>query len=167
MGAMIVLIALLGVFPVQNASPQGVERGVHKQGTLELMNNGAVDIDEGRAWTTHCVDCRFQPEPKTKFAGADFWFQVVLGKREYLHPENGAMLASADNKGAGYSGCAAAAYSAKKLRLDTFPAGAAICVRTDAGRYAEIRVESFDAKTTRLSLTYITWEKEGEGKSPG
>ncbi len=160
---MIALIALLGVGGSQNTATQGADRAVHKQGTVELMSNGAVDIDEGRAWTTHCEDCKFQPEPKTKFKDADFWFQALLGKRQYLHPENGAMLARTDNKGAGYSGCVAATYSAKTLRLDTLAAGAAICVRTDVGRYAEIRVESFDAKTTRLSLTYISWEKDGEG----
>jgi hypothetical protein len=138
--------------------PQGSTHTIHKQGNFDLISYQAIDIDEGDSWVDACADCEEQPL-LTSFKGSDFMFQVV-GKRQYLHPQHKARLASGITRGTAYEGCARATYAKGKLRIDTLPPKSVICVITDKGRFSEVTIGDYDPQIKRLSFFYITWEKE-------
>jgi hypothetical protein len=125
-----------------------------------------LDLDgEGTYWVQVCFDCDEPQHLTTSYKGSDFMFQVV-GKRQYFHPQHKAKFATGIPSGTGYAGCAGASYKKGMIRIDNLQPNTVVCVLTDKGRYSEIRVENYDPKLQRLSISYITWEKEGPSNSP-
>lgn len=171
----VAICALVGIAAMQDATPP-----VHKQGKMEVPHYWAADFDTGRvgyAGKSYIIDSENDvvfmdggedPPPiyLTSFKGSDFWFEP--GARQYLRPQHGAMFSKQIVSDAAYSTCAVTAYSKNRVRVDNLPAGSLICIRTSAGRYANIQVNGYDRESYRLKLTYITWEKtnsSGTGKS--
>jgi hypothetical protein len=144
----------------------GLSRGqadsvrVHKQGTVDITDMHAVDIDEGASWTRVEVDGPPPVIPElTSFKGSDFMFMVV-GKKFYLVLQHKAQAAIGIPAGKGYAGCAAATFVKGKVRIDNLPSTTVICIHTDQGRFAEIRVEKYEPEYKNLAFSYTTWEKE-------
>lgn len=137
----------------------GASGSVHKQGKLDIDADCSVDLDKG---ARDCMvtldgdgtDPRIHPHGKAY----DFWLQRN-GKALHLIPQHGAALAIGDLKEAGFQGCALAQYAKGKIRIDDLPRGTHICVRTNEGRYAEMRLEESGLRSDRVAVTYVTWEK--------
>jgi hypothetical protein len=132
---------------------------VRKQGKLDIHEYCSVDLDVGASVCNVIVDGD-GTEPPTHPRGKayDLWLQRN-GKALYFVPQNGAVLAIGDLKEAGFQGCGVAQYAKGKIRIDDLPRGTHICVRTNEGRYAEMRLEDADLRRGRVVVKYITWEK--------
>ncbi len=153
----VIILFLLSGLPWGQA---GAER-VHKKGSISVENWRAFDLDEGASSSEKCIDCDYSGLEPAGFIGSDFWFEA-FGKRRYLHSQHKARFSKGIATNAGYAGCAAATYVRGRVRVDDLPTGATFCMRTNEGRYAEIRIESYDAKAKILKFLFTTWEKEKE-----
>ena len=153
----IAVIALLGLGAQQDAPPQ-----IHKQGKMEFPNACTVDLDEGKTdfGNTLFLDGEYElPIPADRsFKGSDFWFEA--GKRRFFRPEHGALFSKNAFSAASYADCALATYSKGAIRIDKLPIDSQICVRTSEGRYASIQIKGYESSSTRISFTYIVWEKQ-------
>lgn len=91
------------------------------------------------------------------------YFRVQPGassSRLCFHLRNGAEFAKGTMNEAGLSGCMAAPYAKGRLRVDGVPVGLHICVHTNQGRYAELRIdEAVRAGADHVLLSYTTWER--------
>jgi hypothetical protein len=137
---------------------------VHNQGATEIYNNSGIDIDEGKlagVTTTICADSECPPITTPGFKGSDFWFHMAWN-RGYLSPQHGARFSKASVTSPGYAGCSTAKYVRGRVRVDSLPDNSAICMRTSEGRFAEIRIETYEAKAKSLKFSFTTWEKESE-----
>jgi hypothetical protein len=163
----ITICALLGIVALQDTTPP-----IHKQGKLEFPIGCAVDIDEGHVGfggksgvdgdgsdTVFIQDgAHDSPLPSNgDFPGSDFWFEG--GKRRFLHPQHGTKFSVGTVTEEGYAGCTKSVFTNHVLRVDDLKPGAQICVRTSDARYASIHITEYDSQTTRMHLTYTTWEK--------
>lgn len=91
--------------------------------------------------------------------GADIWFQAVTSSKRYLKPRNGAKMAVGDRSNRGYAGCSVASYSAQRVKLNQFPVGSYICMKTSAGRISQFRVNAITGGAVKkLKLGYTTWQ---------
>jgi len=137
----------------------GGSGSVHRQGKLEIHESCSVDLDEGASvcWVTVDGDGT-EPRIHARGKAYDFWLQRG-GKALFLVPQNGAVLAIGNLKEAGLQGCATAQYGKGKTRVDDLPRGTYICVRTNEGRYAEMRLEDAGRVRDGVVVSYITWEK--------
>jgi hypothetical protein len=163
----IAICALLGFAAMQDAAPK-----IHKEGKLEFPGRCAVDLDDGHVGFGGSAgvdgdgtDVVFlddsvheSPLPANgEFKGSDFWFEA--GKRRFLHPQHGTKFSTGVVAVQGFAACAKADYVNRSIRIDKVSGGAQICLRTSEGRYASIRITDYNPQTTRLYLTYTTWEK--------
>nr|HEV7953800.1 hypothetical protein [Candidatus Acidoferrales bacterium] len=164
---MIVVCALAGLAAMQDTAQQ-----IHKQGKLEFPNGCAVDLDEGQVGfggsagvdgdgvNVVFLDDGVHESPlraNGDFKSSDFWFEG--GKKRFLHPQHGTRFSSGAIAAEGFVACAKAVYVNRAIRIDKLSASAQICVHTSEGRYASIRITDYNPQTTRLHLTYTTWEK--------
>lgn len=130
---------------------------VHSQGKLEILNYCAVDLDAGESTCAPTGTGGQVIEPDGK--NFDLWF-AANGTRTYANPRNRAEVSEPRRAEIGKSGCAAAQYSRRPLRLDGVPAGAHFCVRTVDNRYSEVILETaFTANADQITLSYTTWER--------
>jgi len=151
---LLVFFVLLGI-PL----PQGTAVGIHSQGKLFMMDRYAADLDEGDQWIQIDGYDDSYPNPPMSFKGSDFWYEWER-KSEYLHPQHGARLARGGAAEAGFLGCSKAVYAKGAIRIDDLPVGSHICVHTNEGRFAEMRIEAFDKKEKTIWFTYTTWKKD-------
>jgi hypothetical protein len=136
------------------AAQNRLERGqVLCTGRLEIAQTDTADLDDGR------------PHAAWRGPGGDLWYQAVSEQEAYLTPRNGSSLSSVSPAPRGYVGCLAATYTQHQIPVAQIRPPAYVCVRTDAGRLAEIRVDEIYAKYPVLapahktvSLTYTTWQ---------
>jgi hypothetical protein len=163
----IAICALLGLAALQDSTPQ-----IHKQGKLEFPVGCAVDLDEGHVGFGGKAgidgdgsDAFFtdggthdSPLPSNgDFPGSDFWLEG--GKHRFLHPQHGTKFSTGVVAAEGYAACTRSAYTNHVIRVDDLKPGAQLCVRTSEGRYASIHITEYNPQTTRMFLTYTTWEK--------
>lgn len=151
------VIAVLIVCP--GALPVDCSSDIHKQGKIEVPDYCSVNLDRGQCSCTVTLDGDgSEPRHHPGGKGWDFWYQTD-GKASYLHPQNGGRLAVGGPSGAGFSGCTAADFSKRRIRVDQLPAGTHVCLRNKAGRVAEIELDGVNPKNRRLQIAYVTWEK--------
>lgn len=90
--------------------------------------------------------------------GADLWFRAVDPVHMFLTPRNGARMAVGDRSNRGYAGCRVAAFSAAPVPLAAVPVGSYVCMKTNAGRISQFRVNGITPGYPRtLQLGYTTW----------
>jgi hypothetical protein len=133
---------------------------IRRAGQLTVNPHCAVDLDRGVCECMVTLDgdgTEFPSHPP----GKDDDFRLEPGgSRLYIQPRHGTLLAKPTSVESGLTGCMAAQYAKARMRVDGFPAGACICVRTNEGRYAELRVdEVIRASANRVLLSYKTWER--------
>jgi hypothetical protein len=133
---------------------------VRRAGQLQVHLHCAVDLDSGVCLCMVTLDGDGTEGPSHP-AGKDDDFRFEPdGSRLYLQPRHGALLAKPTHVVSGLTGCRAAQYSKGRLRVDGLPTGFSICVRTNEGRYAEVRLEeAIRAGTERVLFSYTTWER--------
>jgi len=92
--------------------------------------------------------------------GADLWFQAATATRRYLTPINGAKMAVGNRRNRGYAGCAVAHYSSARVPLWRVPVGSYVCVKTNAGRISQFRVNRiFGGAVKTIRMGYTTWRR--------
>ncbi|HEV3219978.1 MAG TPA: hypothetical protein VGZ48_09415 [Candidatus Acidoferrales bacterium] len=138
--------------------PQNTTPDFHFQGKRTLIDRDTTDLDDGLNETLIDESNDGILRSPLSFDGSDFWYGWD-GKAERLHPQHGAQLARGGTAEAGYLGCSKAIYAKGVIRIDDLPVGSHICVHTNEGRYAEMRIESFDRKKKTISFTFTTWKK--------
>ncbi len=123
------------------------EPAVHSQGDLDVPQTWTVDLDEGLVGAG---------------GDTDFQFQAVTAAERYLTPRNGAAIAWVGGSDVGWTECQGASLSSDRINMNDLPVGAFICVRTNLGRYAKLRLISIeysdDGAVMTLSIAYLTWE---------
>jgi hypothetical protein len=91
-------------------------------------------------------------------SGADLWFHAVDPTHMYLQPMHGARMAVGDRSNRGYHGCRTAAFSTTPVPLAAVPVGSYVCMRTNAGRISQFRVNGITPGYPKtLQLGYTTW----------
>lgn len=111
---------------------------IHAQGTLALPATRRANLDVGALGGP----------------GADILYRNIATGR-FLTPLNGARLARGAGTNRGFFGCSAETWSAAPLPFAALSPGTHVCVRTNAGRIAQIRVNSFSGLT--MNLSYTVW----------
>jgi hypothetical protein len=151
-----VVRALLAIFAVI----VGASGQVRRAGQLKVFLHCAVDLDAGRCACTVTLDGNGR-EPPSHPAGKDDDFRLEpRGVRVYVEPRHGTFVAKATPSASGLTGCMAAQYSTRRLRIDGLSRGSSICVRTSERRFAELTVEqTIFAGADRALLSYSTWER--------
>ena len=130
-------------------SPAQPERRV--SGTIELPEGGAVDLDSGKVG-------------RADSSRVDVAFVAKSPVDRYLEPQNGAVIAAV--KAGSLRAADGDPEFCRKARLDTkafdlarLPAGSEVCVRTDQGRLAWLRVEKPAGRSPGVLWIYFaTWE---------
>jgi hypothetical protein len=90
--------------------------------------------------------------------GADLWFQAATPAMMFLTPRNGAMMAVGDRSNRGFSGCSVASFSTARVPILAVPVGSYVCVKTNAGRISQFRVNGINPGYPKtLELGYTTW----------
>lgn len=137
---------------------------VHAQGTIEIPQLCAVDIDEGKVTCTIELDGRGTIPPE-RDADSDFWIRPPEWGRVYLKPRNGAGVALLSRPTEyGKRGCVSASYSNKEVRIDGLPPGSRLCVRTNLGRYAQIMfLDVVRPQSEIVKATFTTWQGKPDG----
>jgi hypothetical protein len=130
-----------------------------KEGTIKVGNHCAVSLDQGTAACVVTLDGD-GTEPPVHPTGKefDFWYKAE-GKISYFEPENGTMFAVGGSDPANQSGCMAAVFSKRRVRVDGLPVGTHICLRNRRGAFTEVQLMEMDRKKQVLSIGYATWTK--------
>lgn len=91
-------------------------------------------------------------------SGADLWFHAVDPAHMYLQPQNGARMAVGDRSNRGFTGCSMASFSPAPVPYTAVPVGSYVCMRTNAGRISQFRVNGINPGYPKvLQLGYTTW----------
>ena len=99
-----------------------------------------------------------EPESYPSSTSDDFRLEAD-GPRLYLQPRHGAQFAQSTIT-SGFGGCASARYTKGRVRLDGLAKGVDICVRTDAGRYAELTLDAaVTKKTDPVLFAFKVWDR--------
>lgn len=88
-------------------------------------------------------------------AGSDIWYEAVTAVEKYITPRNGALIAVGDGSNRGFAGCSAESFSSNRVPLGAIPVGTYVCVKTNAGRISQFRVNGFTGTT--MNIGYTTW----------
>lgn len=123
------------------------ELAVYSKGTATLKGTWTFDLETGKLGAP---------------TGADLWWRQVNSVTRYLVPQGGAMLAhlgKANFDAVSSQTLAAAPYTATPVNgsnnsANKLTAGTVIAVRTNAGRYAKVKVESYGYN---LGLRWVTY----------
>jgi hypothetical protein len=124
---------------------------VHAQGVLAIPQTNLVDLDRGVL--------------APPMSDVDLWFEAVTWTERYLSAVNGATMAVVGTSPPGRAGCASAALHAGRVSIDTLTVGVYACVRTNQGRYAQVRIEQMPGPqpaagepAPSLSIAFTTYE---------
>jgi hypothetical protein len=90
--------------------------------------------------------------------GADLAYQGPNLAELRLVPINGAEISFAGGAQRGFAGCSAAAYGATPVVAATLTVGNYVCVRTNAGRISEFRINAIGPLLRVLTIGYTTWQ---------
>ena len=133
---------------------------VRKMGQMRVHLHCEVDLDDGQCECVVVLDGDGRGFPSHPSGKEDDFRLEPGGSRLYLQPRHGAQFAKGAASEAGLSGCMTAPYAKGRLRVDDLPMGHHICVRTNQGRYAELRIdEAIRRGADRVLLSYTTWER--------
>lgn len=116
----------------------------HSSGAFNVRGTWHFDLDAGA---------------ESARAGAEFWYEVIRDGETYLTPRNGARYAVRSMSEPGYAGCTAATYVDARLRIESIPGRAWICVRTSEGRIGEFRIDGVDrfSSPRSMTITHTIW----------
>jgi len=90
--------------------------------------------------------------------GGDLWFHATDAWHRYLKPVNGAKMAVGDRSSRGFAGCSAAHFTTNRVRLGNLPVGSYVCMKTNAGRISQFRVNRITGGIIKTAhLGYTTW----------
>jgi hypothetical protein len=133
---------------------------IRREGQLKVFLHCGVDLDNGIAQCVVTLDGD-QTEPPGHPAGKEDDFLLEpSGSRLYLQPRHGTLLAKASSAESGLTVCTAAQYTRGRMRIDGLAQGARICVRTNEGRYAELKADkAVPPGADRVIFSYRTWER--------
>jgi len=135
-------------------------RQIRRAGQLTVHPHCAVDLDEGVCECIVTLDGDGTEPPSHPPGKNDDFRLEPSGSRLHIQPRHGTSLAKDTSVELGLTGCMAAQYTKARLRVDGLPAGTYICVHTNEGRYAEVRVdEAIRAGAERVLLSYKTWDR--------
>ena len=127
-----------------------------KEGTIQVGDHCAVSLSQGTAACLVTLDGDGTEPPEHPTGKEfDFWYKAE-GKASYFVSENGTRFAVGGSDPADLSGCTAAVFSKRRVRVDGLPVGTHICLRSRRGTIAEIQLRGMDAKK-RLLIGYTTW----------
>jgi hypothetical protein len=133
---------------------------VRKTGQVRVFLHCALDLDDGGCECVVTLDGDGTQPPSHPSGKADDLRLEPDGSRLYLQPRHRAEFAKGTVSEAGLSGCVTAPYVKGRLRVDGLPMGIHICVRTNQGRHAELRMdEAVRAGADHVLLSYTTWER--------
>jgi len=124
-----------GAFP----TPVPLVPVTHSTGSIDLPQTYRANLDNGAVGGP----------------GADIWYRAVNPIIKFIVPRNGALLARGDGSNRGYAGCNAESFSASQIPLASIPVGTYVCVKTNAGRISQFRVNGFVGTTMKIG--YTTW----------
>ncbi len=115
----------------------------HSTGPLLLKQTYTANFDNGTIGTP----------------GADIWFQAVNPTHRYLKPRNGAKMAVGDRSNRGYAGCSTESFSTHRVNINLIPTGSYVCMKTNAGRISQFRVNAvYGGAFKKMKLGYTTWQ---------
>jgi hypothetical protein len=114
------------------------------KGTLRIPQTYQVDLDDGVVRTGET---------------ADIWFEAVTATERYLTFLGNTGYAKVSRRGPSLEECLAAKYVRGRILIERLPEGYELCVRTNRGRYAAVRLERpVGPSPGTLEISYITWE---------
>jgi hypothetical protein len=118
--------------------------GTHSMGVVQVKQTYQVDIDEGVV---------------TAGAAADLWFEAASPTHFFLAPVHGAQFSLKNTVQPDYAACQTASYSSGKIPLGMAPPYTYICIKTNHGRYAQIRIDgmSVSGGLKVLVFSHRTW----------
>ena len=91
--------------------------------------------------------------------GRDLWFEAVDPAHRYLKPVNGAQMAVGDRSNRGFAGCSAESFSTARVNINHIPVGSYVCMKTNAGRISQFRVNAVTGGAVKkMKLGYTTWQ---------
>jgi len=108
-------------------------------GVITLRQSFMANLDNGRVGA----------------AGADIWYKAVTPVNKFIAPRNGAKLALGSGTNRGFAGCRVAVFSGAPISVWALPVGSYVCVKTNAGRISQFRLNGYSGTTMRLG--YTTW----------
>ncbi len=114
---------------------------IFASGSFELVPSFQVNLDTG----------------VIGIPGADLFYQSVGFTSVQLTPVNGAQISFAGGAQRNQAGCAAAAYSPAPVPFASLAVGFYLCVRTNEGRFSEIRINNIGLILRILSVSFTTW----------
>jgi hypothetical protein len=135
---------------------------IHSEGSIEVPQLCAVDIDEGKSFCTVELDGR-GTIPPARDADSDFWLRIGVRGEVYMTPRNGATLALNPPTEWSKAGCASASYSSKEVRIDGLPIGSRVCLRTTLDRYAQVAFfQVIPLRAEKVKTNFITWQGKAD-----
>jgi hypothetical protein len=150
-------LIILGVLGTRLGASSGQ---IRRAGQLTVHPHCAVDLDQGVCECIVTLDGDARESPSHPSGKHDDFRLEPSGSRLYLRPQHGTSLAKGTSIESGLTGCMAAQYTKTRLRVDGLSTGTYICVHTNEGRYAEVRVEdAIRAGAERVLLSYKTWDR--------
>jgi hypothetical protein len=121
--------------------------GTYSTGPINVPQTYSFDLDEGSV---------------TSGSQADIRFGAASPGEYYFAPRNGARIWVGDGSNRNYAGCVAgwpSQYTDEEVSFDETPIGTYVCVRTNAGRISQFRVNGLSPGYPKtLSIGYTTWE---------
>lgn len=111
--------------------------------SVSFQPDGFIDLDTG---TTNGG------------SGNDVSYTTDPSGTHPLTPQGGASIGIFGTQAPTLANCQAASLGGGSLVVDNLAAGTYLCYRTDQGHYGWLRLESFDASSLTLSLTFLTWQ---------
>jgi len=116
---------------------------IRNRGTLAIRQTFRADLDSGQIGVG---------------GGDDVWFAADTATERFLEPTNGATLAAMGATEPGLSGCSSALLGAQRLPVGRLQAGVFVCVRTNEGRFSQLKVaQPAGASPGILTVDYVTW----------
>lgn len=109
---------------------------------------------------TWCFDLDEGNEVSCSSGTVDFWWEQVTSVERYLVPKNGARFTVMGTTQPQYNDCASAPLSTASINgsnnaSNQIPTGTYLCSRTNSGRYAKFRINSYGYD---LQINYTTWQ---------
>lgn len=122
-------------------TPTGETPGVVASGSVSLVLDNAVDLDNGIV-----------------SGGGDLLFKINNAGREVLSPQGSSAFAIVAKRPTSPSQCQSAGLSGTSMPLRDLGGGMYICYQTDEGRYGYLRLLTWDETTNQLTFDFLTWD---------
>ncbi|MCP4357073.1 MAG: hypothetical protein GY796_03525, partial [Chloroflexi bacterium] len=90
---------------------------------------------------------------------SDIWFEADTATERFITPRNGALIAAVVLTGEiQVEDCAEAPFSTTRIDINTLAVGSYVCVQTNSGNYAVIRLDAAVGPSPgTLTVTYTVW----------